>query len=86
MNHRKMYECGECRDLHEHDWDAEECCKPDVAEVFVCGECGEQHDLEKDAIFCCVDEAEANGEPIPPEVYQARKRELEAAGQQRLIP
>jgi hypothetical protein len=49
---RRMYECGQCQEVHAFESDAEDCCKPDVNEVYVCPVCEEVHDLKKDAEAC----------------------------------
>lgn len=73
----RMFECGECGDLHEHDYDAEECCMPVVSEVnaWACAECGFITKDEEAARYCCL----AEDITLP-----ATPRQLEAAGQQRL--
>lgn len=35
----KMYMCCSCDELHKRETDAEECCKPEVEEVYLCDAC-----------------------------------------------
>lgn len=44
--------CGECKDEHDDEDQAEECCKE------ACPECGELHDTEEEAGACCEEEDE----------------------------
>ena len=49
------YECPECGELHEHQYDAEECCPRDVNEMkaYQCIECGYIYEDKEDAEECC---------------------------------
>ena len=67
--------CGECGELYEEEDRAVDCCRPPPPyQVYVCPECQDEHRTELQAIGCCATEP-------PPSAA-----ELEAAGQQRLIP
>lgn len=72
-----QWKCNECGDLHITEWRAEQCCPPQVGQVYVCPVCGDEHHTEKDAIACCGFDP---GAPPPPPTMA----ELEAAGQLRL--
>lgn len=48
-----MYMCGECREIYEDEYNAEECCRPDVIETFMCISCSSTHTLYDDAHKCC---------------------------------
>jgi len=73
------YRCGECGELHDFEDDATACCAPDVTkeDCWKCSECGYVTDDEDEARHCCLDE-EVVLLPTP--------AQLEAAGQQRLLP
>ena len=78
------YKCGECGSIHDDKDDAIECwldCvrySPDVNKVFLCPVCNDEHSSEEDAIEC----HEFNVDNPPPPTA----KELEAAGQMRLLP
>lgn len=74
------YQCPVCYELHEKQWDAEECCTPEPYEVTVweCGNCGTTYDDQDHARKCCWD-GETDLEP-----YVPTPAELERFGQQRL--
>ena len=80
MNAIKKYQCSRCDHLHDDEWDAEECCKPEVRGVWICEHCDVPYDTADAAELCCSDE------PETPQAYRARIQQLEAAGQQRLVP
>lgn len=46
------YRCEECGEVHKDEDAAEECCRPEIAEVFVCPSCDEEYEEEKDAETC----------------------------------
>jgi hypothetical protein len=78
MNGKLMYRCDECDELHD-DYDrARECCEPNITERWVCETCESDHFSQEEADACCP----ADG----PEAYRRRVAELEACGQQRLLP
>ena len=76
---KSKWECGECGDLHDDEYDARDCCRPSVRKVYLCPVCEDTHDTEEDAKDCCPSE---EGEPHE---YRPSAHELEAAGQQRLF-
>ena len=78
----KMYQCSICGEVHEGYWTAEECCPPEVDEVWLCPECEEIHGTEDEALACC---PPAPGEPLSLGAYRKLREELEAAGQTRLF-
>jgi hypothetical protein len=77
MNGKLMYRCDLCDEVHEHEFQAEDCCPPSVSEVWVCETCESTNWDLAEADACC----QADG----PEAYQRRVAELEACGQQRLV-
>jgi len=75
----KMFRCSECGELHVWEDDAQSCCAPKVTAVpcWACSECGDVTDDEDTARHCCL----AEDVVLLPTPLQ-----LEAAGQQRLLP
>lgn len=71
------WKCPDCGELHDDEYDARECCPPQVWAAFVCPICTEEHRDEIAAIDCCGFDPDAP--PPPPSAA-----ELEAAGQMRL--
>lgn len=71
------YQCPSCGVLHDHDFQAEDCCPPEVDEVtcWECPVCFDVHEDEEKARHCCLDEDV---------ILPATPAQLEAAGQQRL--
>jgi hypothetical protein len=51
----RKWECGACNEHHDHEYQAEECCAPDVTELWVCPVCDEGHDKKADAEACCLE-------------------------------
>jgi hypothetical protein len=86
MNASEVWICDECGEAHNDEDDAADCCRPSVWQKWKCGKCDGIHNNEPDAVTCCADDAEENGEPLSPDVYQQRVAQLEAKGQRRLIP
>lgn len=72
------WRCDDCYTVHDDDDDARECCAPEIIAGYTCPLCRDFHTREADAIACCDWDPD---KPIPPSA-----RELEAAGQLRLIP
>ncbi len=77
MNVTTKYLCDGCCELHEREWEAEDCCRPEVFERFVCGDCGDTFSDIEEAQECCFDEDAPLPMPTP--------QELEAMGQERLF-
>lgn len=50
---KRAYQCGECHEVHEFNFQAERCCQPEVIDVYVCPLCDEAHEDESDAETCC---------------------------------
>lgn len=50
---KTLYRCGSCRDVHEDEDEARECCAPSISEVYACPVCGEIHEEESEAGECC---------------------------------
>jgi hypothetical protein len=46
------YLCPSCEKTHESEFSAQECCPPEVEEVYVCPECEETHGTADDAEKC----------------------------------
>ena len=78
MTAHQAYQCSRCEDVHSDEYDAEECCKPEVWSVFVCDSCDEVHEIQADALACCHDDQNAPGP------YYVDPVELERQGQLRL--
>lgn len=74
-----QFRCPTRDQLHDWDYEAEDCCPPSVEKVSMwrC-DCGETYDDQDHARLCCWD---GESELAP---YQPTPQELEAAGQQRL--
>ena len=55
METKTKYKCGECGLVHDDEFFAEDCCKPDIEEVtiYICDKCKEEHDTKKEAFECC---------------------------------
>ncbi len=51
----RKWECGACNELHDHEFQAENCCAPEITELWVCPICDEGHDKKADAESCCQD-------------------------------
>lgn len=51
-----MYRCPACRDLHEFEDEAADCCKPKAPPQSwaTCPVCGEHHRTHRDAADCCL--------------------------------
>lgn len=50
---KELYRCGECKDIHEDEDGARECCMPEVHTIYVCPVCAEHHDDDDKALTCC---------------------------------
>lgn len=50
---KELYRCGQCREVHDDEDGARECCMPDVMTIYVCPVCEERHDEHEDALKCC---------------------------------
>lgn len=52
--YEERYRCGNCSRLHEDEYDAEDCCRPETRTVFVCLTCKKEFSeyKEKDAAVC----------------------------------
>lgn len=73
------WQCSLCDEVHDFEDAAEDCCRPRVIEGYACPICQDLHRTEADALDCCGFDPDAP--PAPPSAA-----ELEAAGQQRLLP
>lgn len=70
----KRWECCECNKRHSSEYAAEECCRPEIYQVWGCPVCGEFFDTKAEACECCpVSDPAAHGLPS--------RAELESAGQ-----
>ncbi|WP_458717021.1 hypothetical protein [Pseudomonas gregormendelii] len=49
----ELYRCGECREIHDDEDGARECCMPEITTLYVCPVCTAHHDDEDAAIVCC---------------------------------
>lgn len=50
---KRLWQCGSCDEVHDYEYLAEECCQPDINEIYGCIECGAHHDEKNEAIKCC---------------------------------
>ena len=62
---KKKYQCSQCNQVHETHYQAEECCQPEVYDVWECTECGETHDTKEQAVACCPLLPDAPGQVCP---------------------
>lgn len=51
MKAKEKWKCPACEDLHDEEYQAQRCCRPE--QVWICGYCEEQHDDQSDAEDCC---------------------------------
>lgn len=49
----RKWECGACNELHDREYEAEECCAPDITEVWMCPACDKAHEAKDEAAKCC---------------------------------
>ena len=77
----EKWQCGECGELHSDEYDAKECCRPVIREVYICPICSEKHG-EHDAALECIAKCETEDTTS---AYMASKAELERQGQERLF-
>ncbi len=59
--YKKLWQCGSCDEIHDFEYLAEDCCQPEINEVYGCMECGSHHNSKNEAIACC----ESAGERCP---------------------
>lgn len=52
-NYKELWRCGECREIHDDEDGARECCMPVVIEMYGCLDCDIVHDSEQEAEECC---------------------------------
>lgn len=76
---KTKFRCNDCHELHDTEDDALDCCAPGFEERYICPLCDTDHAMAGDAFACCG--FDPDGPPPPPSAA-----ELEAHGQQRLIP
>ncbi|GAB6406062.1 hypothetical protein [Pseudomonas sp. MHK4] len=50
---KELYRCGECREIHDDEGGARECCMPAVYTIYVCPVCDSNHDDPDSALACC---------------------------------
>lgn len=83
MDIKTLFRCSECGEEHDAFRYAEECCPPEIIELYQCPICKEKHREYEDAKICidkCKAEKEAAGIML-----MADKQELEKNGQERLF-
>ncbi len=68
-----QWRCDECGEVHEHHYQAEECCPPSISRVFVCPTCDKVYEREFLLLECDHQTDES-----------VTKAKLEAMGQMRL--
>ena len=74
----KVWLCDNCDARHKSEFDAMYCCQPSITSGYVCPTCETFYPEKDEAIACCQAEHEAPPNPTA--------QELEAAGQERLLP
>ena len=52
---KKVWMCSVCESVHDEEWQAEECCPPEVWEMYQCPVCDEVFDDSEDAQACCLE-------------------------------
>lgn len=50
---KRVWMCSVCETVHDNEYEAEECCPPEVWEMYQCPVCDETHDTEEEALECC---------------------------------
>ena len=50
---KEPYRCGQCREIHDDEDGALECCQPAVITIYLCPICEEKHDEYESAAKCC---------------------------------
>lgn len=50
---KQAWACGSCEEVHDSEYAAEECCRPEPYRVWICPACTKAHDSEQDASACC---------------------------------
>ncbi|MGS0735529.1 hypothetical protein ACVBEG_02985 [Pseudomonas sp. GG8] len=58
---KKAYECGSCSEVHSTHYAAEDCCRPEVGDVWLCDICDAAHDEKDDAEQCCINSVKSLG-------------------------
>lgn len=49
------YVCDGCDEFYESEFEAKDCCRPEVYRAYQCEECGVYHDQKATAEKCCPD-------------------------------
>jgi hypothetical protein len=50
---KALYQCGACREIHDDEDEAMDCCRPDIIELYECPVCKANHNDEDKALTCC---------------------------------
>lgn len=53
MDAKPVYICERCDTVHEYEYRAEECCRPEVYQEWQCAVCGEIYTTKELADACC---------------------------------
>ena len=77
-NPNKSWLCNNCNTRCKSEFDALYCCQPSITSGYICPTCKTLYIEEDQAIACC--QVEPEDSPTP------TAQELEAAGQERLLP
>ncbi|MGP3789451.1 hypothetical protein [Pseudomonas sp. B392_1p] len=56
------YECDRCGEHHDHESEAEDCCRPDVHTVYICPVCEQDHETRAEAESCIVGHGDLPGD------------------------
>lgn len=70
-DYKILYKCPACSDLHDEEWDAQNCCEPEA--IYICNHCDSRYHRQSDAEECC-----PTDEGV---IWRMIKRKLEEAGQ-----
>lgn len=49
-----QFQCTACNKVHRYPDHAEECCPPEIRDVWICDICGDVYEEKKEAEECCV--------------------------------
>lgn len=50
---KETWKCHGCGGFHDYEYEAMECCQPEVSKIFICPICEDDHPNENSAIDCC---------------------------------
>lgn len=56
------YTCELCGSFSESEFEAEDCCRPEIRGAYQCSECGDTYFMLDSAVKCCPDYCEESNE------------------------